>query len=86
MRIAMRRGAAARAKHMLRRYHVLQQRIRRGEIKVLHIPGDSNPADFLTKWVPADKLRKSISYASGGAMRFKTVVKSALAKRRGSGR
>ena len=60
MQICMRKGAANRAKHMLRRYYSLLQRVKAGDIKVLHIPGEQNPADFLTKFLPAAKLRASI--------------------------
>jgi hypothetical protein len=67
MQVAMRRGAAGRSRHLLRRYYVLRQRIRDGECQVTHVPDAENPSDFLTKWVPADKLRKSLAYVCGMA-------------------
>jgi hypothetical protein len=67
--VAMRKGAANRAKHMLRRYYVLMQRIRAGEITVCHVKDEENPADFLTKWVPAKKLKMSLAYATGAKAR-----------------
>ena len=64
-RVAMRRGAAARSRHLLRRYYVLRQRIERGACGVVHIPDAENPADFLTKWVPKAKLNRSLAYVTG---------------------
>ena len=37
--------------HALRRYAVLQERVKAGEVIVKHIPDPQNAADFLTKWV-----------------------------------
>ena len=45
--------SAARARHFLRRYTVLQQRIRSAEVQVFKIDDPNMPADFLTKWLPA---------------------------------
>ena len=45
-------GVAARAKHFLRRYTVLQQRIRGQQCQVFKIDDPNMPADFLTKWLP----------------------------------
>jgi len=68
--VAMRRSAAARSKHMLRRYFALMQRIKCGECKLVHVKDEENPSDFLTKWVPAtQKLRASVAYATGWQMR-----------------
>ena len=50
--------------HFLRRYGVLKQRIRSGEVNVQHIPDEQMPADFLTKWIGQKKLDKSIAYAT----------------------
>ena len=56
--------------HFLRRYGVLKQRIRSGEVNVQHIPDEQMPADFLTKWIPRAKLEQSLRYAcnSHGAL------------------
>ena len=45
----------------------LMQRIAEGEVRLVHVPDDENPSDFLTKWVPAAKLRASLRYATGAA-------------------
>ena len=65
MRIVMRQGASTRARHQLRRVFILMQRIRQGEVRVLHVPDEENYTDFLTKWVPAKKLRASLDYVTG---------------------
>ena len=56
---------ATRAKHILRHYHALMQKVRAGEIDLKHIPGKENPADMLTKWLPADKFFASVAYLTG---------------------
>ena len=56
--------SAARARHFLRRYTVLQQRIAAQEVVVYKLDDPNMPADFLTKWVPAAKLRDSVAYAT----------------------
>ena len=52
----------SRSKHFLRRYHALQQRIRAGECTIRHINDAQMPADALTKWVSADKLKRTMRY------------------------
>lgn len=52
----------SRSKHFLRRYHALQQRIRAGECTIRHIIDAQMPADALTKWVSADKLKRTMRY------------------------
>jgi hypothetical protein len=56
--------SASRARHFLRRYLVLQQRIATGEVQVYKIDDPNMPADFLTKWLDATKLNMSIEYAT----------------------
>ena len=41
--------SAGRAKHLLRKYIILQQRIRSGRCVMRHVESNDNPADFLTK-------------------------------------
>ena len=65
MQAAMRRGGSNRCRHLLRRYFVLRQRIAAGECRVVHVPDAENPSDFLTKWLPAAKLRRSLAYVCG---------------------
>ncbi len=45
----------------------LQARVARGEVSVIHVPDEYNAADFLTKWVPATKLKESVAYTSNAA-------------------
>ena len=75
------KGAASRSKHMLRRYYVLMQRIRSGSVKVVHVPDTANPSDFLTKWVPAAKLRASLSYVTGSKARPTSLGPRGIAKK-----
>jgi len=65
MRIANNIKSTARAKHALRRYHVLQQRVAEGEVKLVWVSDAANPADYLTKWVGKSKVDRSIRYATG---------------------
>ncbi|KAL1496336.1 hypothetical protein AB1Y20_016292 [Prymnesium parvum] len=83
--VAMRQGAASRSKHLLRRYWVLMQRVQAGEVRVVHVRDEANPADFLTKWVSAKKLRASVAYVSGQSARRQGFVKGEIMKRRQSG-
>ena len=41
------------------------QRIAEGEIVLKHVRDEHMPADFLTKWIPKDKLKTSLLYATG---------------------
>ena len=47
----------------------LQQRIRSAEVQVFKIDDPNMPADFLTKWLPAGKLRDSLLYATNSGRR-----------------
>ena len=51
-----------RCRHALRRYQIIQERVKSGKVTISHVPDVENPADFLTKWVKKDKLRQSIDY------------------------
>ena len=53
-------GTATRAKHILRHYHALMQKVRAGEVDLKHIPGKENPADILVGVIWAPKIRKSV--------------------------
>ena len=63
--VAMRKGTPARAKHLLRRYYVLMERIKSGSITLKHVRDADNAADFLTKWVDKKKLTDSLRYVTG---------------------
>ena len=43
---------------------MLQQRIRAAECQVYKVDDPNMPADFLTKWIPAEKFNDSLSYAT----------------------
>jgi hypothetical protein len=60
-------SSAARSRHALRRYMIIQQRIARGDVVLRHVPDPENPADFLTKWVDKIKFERSIEYATNGS-------------------
>ena len=74
-------GAAnpSRSLHFLRRYYVLRQRIASGEVKLVHVPDESQPADFLsTKFLRAPKLKISLRYATNAGARDDTRQPSSL--------
>ena len=54
--------------HMLHRslgpHSRLQQRIARGESRLVKVADEHMPADFLTKWVDPAKLKRSVAYAT----------------------
>ena len=64
VKVAMKKGSSARSKHLLRRYYVLMQRVKNEEVTIVHVPDAENPADFLTKFVPAKKFRASMRYVT----------------------
>ena len=55
-------GCPSRSRHFLRRYFVLKRRIASGEVTMMHVPDVEMPADCLTKWLPSEKLRRSVDY------------------------
>ena len=61
--------SASRSRHFLRRYHTLQRRMAEGECRVVKIADDLMPADFLTKWVARDKLKRSVDFATNARAR-----------------
>ena len=65
-------ASTARARHALRRFHVLRQRIAEGVMDIEWVADPRNPSDYLTKWVPGSKLQRSVNYAQGRASRART--------------
>ena len=57
-------GSAARSRHFLRMYTMMQERIENGDIAVGHVHDAENPADYLTKWVNKSKFKASDIYMS----------------------
>ena len=68
-------GTASRSRHFLRRYYAFLQRVKAGEVAIGHVPDSDNPADFLTKWLPAPKFNRSIEYVTN-QRNFVTLVRS----------
>ena len=56
---------------------VTMQRCADGMIALKHVPDEESPCDFLTKWLSADKLRRSLAYATG-SIRWHGEVQMAL--------
>ena len=58
-------GNANRSRPSLRRYCVLGQRVREGELAPIFVTDEENTVDYLTKWLPISKLRESLRFATG---------------------
>jgi len=71
VRVANDPKAAGRLRHAMRRYAVLQEHVKQGTVRVEFVRDANNAADFLTKWVPAAKLKASIAYTSNEAAKPK---------------
>ena len=52
----------ARSRHFYHRYYLILQAVRRGDVRIGHVPDAENPSDFLTKWVTKAKFEASINY------------------------
>ena len=65
LRVASTSSCPSHSKHFLRRYEMLMQCVREGQIVLKHVPDVDMPADFLTKWIPSAKLDLSVVYATG---------------------
>ena len=48
------------------------QRVKDGEITLVHVKDVENPSDFLTKWVSQLKYNASIAYVTGCLNRVPT--------------
>ena len=57
-------GSSVRSRHFLKAYRIMQDRMRSDELSLGHVKDSENPADFLTKWINADKFHKSVRYAT----------------------
>jgi hypothetical protein len=53
------------SRHFLAKYAAIRELMATEEIQVGHVADRQNPSDFLTKWVPAAKLRASLRFATG---------------------
>ena len=73
MQIAARKASAARARHILRRWHILTQRMRAGQVQLLKVDTDEMPADMLTKFLPKAKIDKSIIFITNSTNQVKAT-------------
>ena len=64
MRVGSLSSAPSRARHFMRRYHTLLQRVAAGEVALRHVPDAQMCADFLTKWLPKAKVEASVRYVT----------------------
>ena len=71
LQVARRHGAATRLKHALRRWETLMARVEANKVKLVHVGDAEMPADFLTKWVPAKKLERSLKYVTNEVNRLR---------------
>ena len=67
--IASKSGWPTRSRHFMRRYHSLLRRVEMGECVVRKVTDAENPSDFLTKWLSATKLNRSVAYVENAAAR-----------------
>ena len=64
-KVSQRAQSSAHSRYYLVRAACLHERIANGEVCVQHVSDPAMPADFLTKFVSAEKTAKSVSYATG---------------------
>ena len=69
LRIASGEVSATRAKHALRWWAAVTQRMRERKIKLAHCPDAAMAVDFFMKWVGSDKAEHSIALLSGAHQR-----------------
>ena len=59
----------ARSRHCLRRYLTFLQRVDAKECVIGHVRDESNPSDFMTKFVKKGKYEQSYEYATNAKNR-----------------
>ena len=62
--VGMSLATPGRSKHILRRWKLVQQRVREGDVVLVHVNDAAMPADFLTKWLAKKKLEASVARAT----------------------
>ena len=67
MLVANSAGSSVRSRHFLKKYTIMQEKMRCDEIECGHVKDPENPADFLTKWVNADKFKRSVAYTTNSS-------------------
>ena len=65
LRAAAGESSVQRLRHALRRSAIVTQRVRAGEISLVHVPDAANVVDMFTKWVSASKVESSLAYLTG---------------------
>ena len=65
LRAAAGESSVQRLRHALRRSAIVTQRVRAGEISLVHVPDAANVVDMFTKWVSAAKVENSLAYLTG---------------------
>ena len=55
-------GQFTNSRHIARKIAMPQEEVRKGEFLFNHVADEHNPSDYLTKWVPPKKRRKSTAY------------------------
>jgi len=69
LRIASGQATVCNAKHALRRWAILVERVREREIRLGHVSDKANVVDFGTKWVEEAKLEMSLAHLTGSRAR-----------------
>ena len=59
--------SVGRSRAFLWRCAVVIELCQQGVIEIVHVDDEQNPADYLTKWVPQTKVRRSARYGRGEA-------------------
>ena len=70
LRIANGQATAARTKHALRRYAIIQQRVFGRHVRLGYLEDAYNWVDFMTKWMDLKKVEMSVAYLSGKMARM----------------
>ena len=71
-------SSTPRSRHIDLRFHFISEQVSRGAVDILHIPGNINPADLLTKPLPQPRFhfyRNALTNAYNH-VRFKNHVKT----------
>ena len=63
----IRSNSNGRARHLLRRYVAMQEKMASGIVKMGKVDDAENPSDYLGKWVSAAKYKASNAYATNSA-------------------
>ena len=62
MSVINQQGVASHSRHMLRRWQILAQRVRRGDLRMTHVGDAEMAVDVMTKWKPIKKVDQAIAW------------------------